>query len=101
MFTALAVRILAQPLADPSPGNRPTPGNADLPGNLNSKLGDLMGWGLRIGYVACFFGFLYCAGRMAISHQRGEEVNFVGLGTTAAACLILGSAAAIADTLIF
>jgi hypothetical protein len=83
------------------PNDHPTPGNQDLPGDLSTKLGTLMGWALRLGYVACFFGFVYAAGKMAIAHRRGEEVNFTGLATTAAACLIMGSAGAIADALIF
>jgi hypothetical protein len=111
MFATLAARLMtSQAVADglsmlavdPSPGvDHPQPGNAPLPGDLNAKIGVLMGWGLRFVYVACFFGFLMAAGKMAIAHRRGEEINFVGLGTTAAACLIGGSAGAIADALVF
>lgn len=95
---AIAAAITAQILLGP---NDPKPGDANLPGKLNDKLGTLMSWGIRLGYVACFFGFVYCAAKMAISHRRGEEINFTGLGTTAAACLILGSAGAIADALVY
>lgn len=99
MISRVAAHLTAY-LADPPTGGA-TPGDTDLPSALNDKLSTLMGWGLRLGYVACFFGFVYCAGKMAISHRQGDDVNFGGLATVAAACLILGSAAGIADALVF
>jgi hypothetical protein len=103
MLAALSATLTTAALTGPlrGPGDHPTPRNDDLPGDLSTKLGTLMGWSLRIGYVACFFGFVYAAAKMAIAHRRGEEVNFAGLATTAAGCLVMGSAGAIADALIF
>lgn len=79
----------------------PKPGDVDLPGGLNTKLGTLMGWGLRLGYVACFFGFIMAGVKLFQGYRQGGEINFQALGAVAAACLVIGSAGALADMLIF
>jgi hypothetical protein len=100
MVLALAARLTNQFLLDPTP-NHPVPGNVDLPGLTGTKLGILMGWGLRVFWVLAFFGFLMAAGKMLMAHRRGEEANFSALGITAVACLIGGSAGAIVDALLY
>ena len=89
------------PLAAPSsvPAH-PVPTDTPLPGQVDGKLGIFMGWALRLGYVACFLGFIWAAVKMINGHRHGEDVNFKGLGMVAAACMIIGSAGAITDFII-
>lgn len=84
-----------------SPGNLPSPGSVDLPGSLNTKLGTIMGWALRLIYVACFLGFVLAGGKIIQSYMQSNQLQFGGVGAVAVACLIAGSAGALSDALIF
>ncbi|MFF0374820.1 hypothetical protein [Actinoplanes missouriensis] len=77
----------------------PKPGDVDLPANAQDKLVTVLSWAARLVYVACTFGFLYAAGKMAISHQRGDDVQWGRLGAVAAACIIGGGVSGIVDAL--
>ncbi len=79
----------------------PQPNDVNLPGNAEEKLGNLMGWGLRGLYIVLFFAGLAAIAKMAVSHHRGEEVNFKALGTVAVACIAGGSIGALVTALYF
>ena len=83
------------PLAAP-----PKPEDVNLPTEANEKLGMLMGWAANLVYVACFIGFLIAAGKMALGHHRGDDINWKGLGGVAIACIVGGGATGIVDALI-
>jgi hypothetical protein len=94
LYEAAAV-LGTGPLAAP-----PEPQDVNLPADANQKLGTLMGWAVNLVYVACFIGFLIAAGKMALGHHRGDDINWQGLGGVAIACIVGGGAAGIVDALI-
>jgi hypothetical protein len=80
----------------------PQPGEVNLPKKLNTKVGELMGIGVKVFYSFAFFAFLGAAGKMFWSHHRsGGEASLAPTAWVAAGCLLGGSAAALADLLIF
>uniref|UniRef100_A0AAU1M5W2 Integral membrane protein n=1 Tax=Streptomyces sp. NBC_00148 TaxID=2903626 RepID=A0AAU1M5W2_9ACTN len=81
--------LLAVP--DPSVGGNP-------PGY--EKLLTVLHWVFLAVTVACVAGVLIVAGRMAISHRRGEGGEHMGsLGIVMTACVLAGSASALVATL--
>lgn len=77
----------------------PKPGDVDLPANAQAKLTTVLSWAARIVYVSCTFGFLYAAGKMAVAHNRGDDIQWGSLGKVAAACIIGGGVSGIVDAL--
>jgi hypothetical protein len=81
--------LLAVP--DPTKGSNP-PGWA--------KLLTVLHWVFLAVTVACVAGVLIVAGRMAVSHRRGEGGEHMGsLGIVMTACVLAGSASALVSTL--
>lgn len=85
-LSALAVAVLAAP-PDPGQGVAP-PGSAGLI--------TLLGWVAWGVFACCVGGLLITAGRMALSHRRGEGVEVSGgVVSVLIATVIAGSASAI------
>ncbi|MFF3062305.1 MULTISPECIES: hypothetical protein [unclassified Streptomyces] len=81
--------LLAVP--DPTKGSNP-------PGW--TKLLTVLHWVFLAVTVACVAGVLIVAGRMAVSHRRGEGGEHMGsLGIVMTACVLAGSASALVSTL--
>lgn len=95
LFKLYEAAAALSPLAAP-----PKPEDVNLPAEANQKLGVVMGWAVNLVYVACFIGFLIAAGKMALGHHRGDDINWKGLGGVAIACIVAGGAAGIVDALI-
>jgi hypothetical protein len=78
----------------------PDPGRGvEPPGSKKLEL--MLGWVAWIVFGLCVTGVLIVAGRMAISHRRGEGgEHAAGLAWVAGACILAGSASAIVGALI-
>lgn len=78
----------------------PNPGQGQAPPG-SDKLLKLLSWVAWVVFGICVVGVLVVAGRMAISHRRGEGgEHATGLAWVAAACILAGSASAIVQALI-
>ncbi len=72
---------------------QPIPG---APPDLQNKVNTILGLIMYLVIAACVAGILFCAGKLAIAHRRGESGEAAGqLGGVAAACVLVGSGAAI------
>ena len=96
MITDAAHRVLAAVQAVmPAPRDGvPDPVATAPPGS--DKIDTVLGWGLWVVIAAAVGGVLAVAGKMAISHRRGEGgEHAAGLGWVLAACILMGSASGI------
>lgn len=94
MANGAAEHVMALAAAVPNPGQGQAP-----PGS--EKLEKLLGWVAWVVFGICVVGVLVVAGRMAISHRRGEGgEHATGLAWVGAACILAGSASAIVQALI-
>lgn len=94
----LLLGFLAQPT--PAPGV-PDPGGGQMPpGEIGEKVLLILKWVAALAVAACVGGVLYVAGRMAIAHRRGDEMNIAQLGWVLFSCLLIGSAAALVTALL-
>lgn len=81
-------------LAVPNPGQGTAPPGAD-------KITTVLGWVAWGVFALCVAGVLFCAGKMAVSHRRGEGgEHATGLAYTLGACIVAGSASAIVGLMI-
>jgi len=70
--------------------------NPQAPPGVDTKVNTILGILMYLVISACVAGVLLCAGKLAIAHRRGESGEAAGqLGGVAAACILVGSAAAI------
>lgn len=85
-----AVVFLADP---PNPGKgSPPPGSAQLT--------SILGWVAWVVLALCVCGVLVVAGRMAISHQRGQGgEHATGLAYVLGACVLVGIASTVVGML--
>jgi hypothetical protein len=82
-------------------GEPPNPGQGELPpGQVGAKVLLILRWVAGFATAACVGGVLYVAGKMAISHRRGDETNIAQLGWVFFGCVLIGSAAAIVTALL-
>lgn len=89
-YTAQALLLAAAP--DPGAGIAP-------PGS--DKIVTVLGWVAWLVFAACVAGILFCAGKMAVNHRRGEGAEHAsGLAYTLAACIVAGSASAIVGLMV-
>ncbi|MGQ4487709.1 hypothetical protein LRE75_16675 [Streptomyces sp. 372A] len=66
-----------------------------------SKLKSILGWVAWIVLGLCVMGVLVVAGRMAISHQRGQGgEHATGLAYVLGACILVGAASALVNALV-
>ncbi|GAA2148888.1 hypothetical protein [Actinomadura napierensis] len=80
--------------AIPNPGQGAKPPGAD-------QLEKILKWVAWIVFGMCVAGVLIVAGRMAISHRRGEGGEHAsGLAWVFAACILAGSASALVGALV-
>jgi hypothetical protein len=78
----------------------PNPGQGEKPPGAE-KLELMLKWVAWVVFGLCVAGILIVAGRMAISHRRGEGGEHAsGLAWVAAACILAGSASALVGMLI-
>jgi hypothetical protein len=93
MIRTLTANALLLVLA-PNPGaGTPPPGAA--------KITTVLGWLAWLVFAACVAGILFCAGKMAVNHRRGEGAEHAaGLAYTLAACIVAGSASAIVGLMV-
>ncbi|POM25749.1 hypothetical protein BTM25_01320 [Actinomadura rubteroloni] len=78
----------------------PDPGQGEPPPGAQ-QLEKLLQWVAWVVFGLCVAGILIVAGRMAISHRRGEGgEHATGLAWVASACIIAGSASVIVGTLV-
>jgi hypothetical protein len=92
--TDTAADALAAIPPDPGKGTEP-------PKKVTDRLNTLLGWVAWVVFGICIGGVLIVAGRMAISHRRGEGGEHAsGLAWVGAACILAGSAAAIVQALV-
>jgi len=91
-LTLTGVAALAGPaMADVIPNPNP-----QAPPGVDAKVNIILGILMYLVIAACVGGILLCAGKLAVAHRRGESGEAVGqLGGVAAACVLVGSAAAI------
>jgi hypothetical protein len=80
-------------LAAPDPGNGVAPPGAD-------KIVTILQWGKWLFTAAAVAGGLVIAGKMVISHRRGDDTNVAHLGMWLAACVLAGVAPHVVDALI-
>jgi len=85
MFAALNARILAA--APPAIKNEAPPGAGHI-----LKVVGWVGWGIGL---ACLVGVLIVCGRMALNHQRGNDVEPGRLFWPVLAFIVAGSAGSI------
>jgi hypothetical protein len=86
-LAAVAVPAHADVVPQPIPG---------APQGLQDKVNTILGLIMYLVIAACVAGILFCAGKLAIAHRRGESGEAAGqLGGVAAACVLVGSGAAI------
>ncbi|MFG2405351.1 hypothetical protein ACGFR8_13635 [Streptomyces brevispora] len=65
------------------------------------KLKSILGWVAWIVLGLCVMGVLIVAGRMAISHQRGQGgEHATGLAYVLGACILVGAASALVSVLV-
>jgi hypothetical protein len=77
-------------------GSDYTPNTAPVPAQLKNKVRVLLGFVSWTVTACCVAGVLFVAGKMAISHNRGEGgEHAAGLAWVGGACVLVGSAAAI------
>ncbi|MGK5557664.1 hypothetical protein ACSNOI_39255 [Actinomadura kijaniata] len=82
------------PLAVPNPGQGEEP-----PGAAGVKR--LLAWVAWCVSGACVFGIMMVAGKMAISHRRGEGgEHAAGLAWVLGACILLASASALVGAML-
>lgn len=92
MLHTTASTLLALGVPDPGQGT-PPPGSAQIT--------TVLGWVAWIVFACCVGGVLFCAGKMAVSHRRGEGgEHATGLAYTLGACIVAGSASAIVGLMI-
>jgi hypothetical protein len=66
------------------------------PPGLEDKVNTILGLIMYLVIAACVAGILFVAGKLALAHRRGESGEAAGqLGGVAAACVLVGSGAAI------
>ena len=93
--------ILAPPAPTPEPGGGvPNPGSGEAPPGVGGKVLTILRWIAYLASAACVGGVLYTAGKMAISHRRGDDTNVSQLGWVLGACVLIGSASGIVSALI-
>lgn len=95
-ITDVAHRVLAAvQAAAPAPRDGvPVPVATAPPGA--DKIDKVLGWGLWVAIAVAVGGVLVVAGKMAISHRRGEGGEHAsGLGWVLVACILMGSASGI------
>jgi len=87
-----SVAALAAPArADDVPNPKPI-----APPGVDTKVNTILGILMYLVIAGCVAGVLLCAGQLAVAHRRGESGEAVGrLGGVAAACVLVGTAAAI------
>jgi hypothetical protein len=92
--TAIADHIHALAAAIPNPGQGEEPPGADQ----LMKVLKWVAWGV---FALCVAGVLVSAGRMAVSHRRGEGGEHAqGLAWVFGACILAGSASAFVGALV-
>ena len=87
-----AESALAAPVTQPKP---------QLPDGMSEKLSTVLGVFMALVLVACVAGVFICAARLALAFRHGEGAESVGrLGGVAAACVLVGGAAALVNFLV-
>ncbi|MEU9019230.1 hypothetical protein [Actinomadura sp. NPDC048394] len=90
----VAAHLSALVAAIPNPGQGEKPPGAD-------KLELMLKWVAWVVFGLCVTGILIVAGRMAVSHRRGEGGEHAsGLAWVFASCILAGSASAIVGVLV-
>lgn len=85
----------------PGPGTVPDPGGGEMPpGVIGERVLLILKWVAAGATACCVGGVLYIAGKMAIAHRRGDEIELASLGRVLFACLLISSATAIVTALI-
>jgi hypothetical protein len=85
---------LWQLAAPVNPGAGVAPPGAD-------KVTTVLSWIAWLVFAACVAGILFCAGKMAVNHRRGEGAEHAsGLAYTLAACIVAGAASSIVGFMI-
>ncbi|MFG1907188.1 TrbC/VirB2 family protein [Kribbella sp. NPDC048928] len=76
------------------------PMTEDLPKPVTDGLDTVVSWVKYIAYIVCGLGIIIAGGMMAIGQRRGEGGEHAArLGWVLAACIVIGAATAIVDTL--
>ena len=78
----------------------PDPGSGEAPPEVGDKILTILKWVAYLASAACVAGILITAGRMAISHRRGDDSNVAQLGWVLGACVLIGAASGIVGALI-
>lgn len=81
-------------------GGVPQPGTGTQPPGFD-KVTTILGWVAWSVTALCVAGLLMVAGRMAISHHRGEgSQHMTGLAYVAFACILVGAASGLVGALV-
>lgn len=81
--------------AAPARADVPNPQPIAPPG-VDTKVNAILGVLMYLVIAGCVAGVLLCAGRLSVAHRRGETGEAAGqLGAVAAACVLVGTAAAL------
>jgi len=76
------------------------PDQVQPPGGIGADVNRVLGWVMWLAVAACVAGIIITAARMAIAHRRGGDADVAQLGWVLGACVLIGSAAMIVNSLV-